>query len=284
MALPKLDPVKDKDYESYYDKYRRHVPKVVTQWLFGDSVSIRAIDRDILGKDPDKSHGWESTSVLHFLGLKKPFKQLFKGMDVLSGIDELEADPQNVDSIVLLLEEALFASGDELLDKRITERLEEACKNENPEFERHYEQILSSLDSTDKLGGSSLSRREQSILRARLFADKTQAQCAVCHRSLPTNLLVAAHIKPRRNCRLVERKNPNIVLPLCKIGCDDFFERGYILVDMNGEANINDESPMTTDLQGALASIEGKVCTYFNPSTEAFFADKLESIKELSKK
>ena len=53
-------------------------------------------------------------------------------MDVLSGIDELEADPQNVDSIVLLLEEALFASGDELLDKRITERLEEACKNDEP--------------------------------------------------------------------------------------------------------------------------------------------------------
>ena len=50
-----------------------------------------------------------------------------------------------------------------------------------------------------------------------------------------------SHIKKRRHCTNEEQVNRNVVMPMCKFGCDELFERGYIYVE-EGEIKINDTS------------------------------------------
>mgnify|MGYP003376950446 CR=1 FL=1 len=58
--------------------------------------------------------------------------------------------------------------------------------------------VLLDLDETDVTATVRV-RREQSHLRKHLFAGETERKCALCGRLLPSSLLVAAHIVPRRN-------------------------------------------------------------------------------------
>ena len=67
--------------------------------------------------------------------------------------------------------------------------------------------------------------------------------------------MVAAHIKPRSKCSTQERKNPNVVMPVCKVGCDDFFEKGYLIVDQSGFIQINEEMTYSSDLYSVLSSL-----------------------------
>lgn len=56
-----------------------------------------------------------------------------------------------------------------------------------------------------------------------------QGRCGLCGNSLPSDLLTAAHIKPRSACSAAERVDaPWIVMPACLIGCDALFELGYL--------------------------------------------------------
>lgn len=88
--------------------------------------------------------------------------------------------------------------------------------------------------------------------------------------------MVTVHIKPRSKCSTSERLNPNVVMPVCKLGCDDFFEKGYVVVDMEGFVRVTVKKQLSADLQLALADLEGKECTHFGPATEEFFKYKLQ--------
>ncbi|GIN91112.1 hypothetical protein J22TS1_21630 [Siminovitchia terrae] len=55
----------------------------------------------------------------------------------------------------------------------------------------------------------------------------------------PISFLIASHIKNRSFCK--NEKKPdykNILVPMCKFGCDDLFEKGYISV-INGKIKVN---------------------------------------------
>lgn len=79
-------------------------------------------------------------------------------------------------------------------------------------------------------------RREQSLLRGALgLYSAADADCALCGRSLPTELLVAAHIKPRSLCTRDERVDVRHVgMAACLMGCDALFEKGLVAVDDDG--------------------------------------------------
>src|SRR5688500_10260595 len=75
-------------------------------------------------------------------------------------------------------------------------------------------------------------RIEQAYLRRRLFGDRPTGTCAICGQELPTDLLVAAHIKRRASSDQTERADVrNNVMAACAFGCDDLYERGYLSVD-----------------------------------------------------
>ena len=55
-------------------------------------------------------------------------------------------------------------------------------------------------------------RVEQGYLRRRLFGEADDGECYLCGRSLPTSLLIAAHIKPRSECSRRERLDADNVV------------------------------------------------------------------------
>jgi hypothetical protein len=74
-------------------------------------------------------------------------------------------------------------------------------------------------------------RIEQGFIRQQLFRGKENERCAICGRLFPIDLLRAAHIKRRAACSPDEKRDyTNNVLPMCTLGCDELFERGYIVV------------------------------------------------------
>jgi len=73
-------------------------------------------------------------------------------------------------------------------------------------------------------------RREQKLLRKLYFGGRDHGACAVCGRIFPIAFLVAAHIKKRATCSDDEKRDAfGNIIPACRFGCDELFERGYIL-------------------------------------------------------
>lgn len=55
--------------------------------------------------------------------------------------------------------------------------------------------------------------------------------CGICNKEYPINLLITAHIKKQTHCTFEEKLDyKNIVMPMCKMGCDDLYEKGYIFI------------------------------------------------------
>jgi hypothetical protein len=73
-------------------------------------------------------------------------------------------------------------------------------------------------------------RCEQGLLRRLYFGQQDEGRCAFCGRVFPVDFLVAAHIKRRADCSDEERRDAESnIIPACRFGCDELFERGYVL-------------------------------------------------------
>ncbi|MBT2605579.1 HNH endonuclease [Bacillus sp. ISL-53] len=119
--------------------------------------------------------------------------------------------------------------------------------------------------------GVSLQRREQHFLRRYLFHGKVTEQCAICGNELPITFLVAAHIKPRAKCTDSEKIDfRNIVVPMCKFGCDELFERGYISVQKCKVVSIP-RYIRTTFLDDYINSIVEKEIKFWSKDKEKYF-------------
>ena len=118
---------------------------------------------------------------------------------------------------------------------------------------------------------TSTARLEQSALRRILLDSKLQAKCCICGEFYPANLLVAAHIKKRSACSNSEKMDvPNVAALMCKFGCDDLYEKGYIGVKDGTVVRIY--STVTTDSTDVyLRKIVGKQCLKWSHSTEEYF-------------
>jgi hypothetical protein len=119
---------------------------------------------------------------------------------------------------------------------------------------------------------SARGRVEQSYLRGILFGNEKQAKCALCGRTFPTSLLVAAHIKPRSECSRGERLDErNVVFAACLLGCDSLYERGLLGVGSEGQILLSDE-PRTPHLRMVLKIFNNSSCPAWNEETKGYFA------------
>jgi hypothetical protein len=100
-------------------------------------------------------------------------------------------------------------------------------------------------------------RNEQTELRKVLLKNQETGSCTLCHRIFPKCFLVAAHIKPRNLCNDYEKRDLNVATLMCKTGCDDAFENGYVTVQ-NGIVIKNNLKSSTPALDQVLASAIGK--------------------------
>lgn len=95
-------------------------------------------------------------------------------------------------------------------------------------------------------------RREQRLLRKALGLDGSSHACALCGRTYPDRLLVAAHIKKRSECSPEEKVDiPAVAMIACTLGCDALFEHGYVVVTDQGVIEATKKgaaSPHVTEL------------------------------------
>jgi hypothetical protein len=121
------------------------------------------------------------------------------------------------------------------------------------------------------LMGVSLQRREQQFLRKILFHKKDAGQCTICGKEFPISFLVAAHIKPRSKCSHSEKMDfRNIVVPMCKFGCDELFERGYVSVQHGKVVNIL-KNKTTKALNEYIQAVNGNECSHWRKDNQKYF-------------
>lgn len=93
-----------------------------------------------------------------------------------------------------------------------------------------YRERLDRLARTD-VDIEAKSRTEQELLRRWLFPEGQDEECcALCKRRFLVSELVAAHKKKRTLCNPAERRDPDIVMPLCVLGCDLVYEDRHVVV------------------------------------------------------
>jgi hypothetical protein len=116
-------------------------------------------------------------------------------------------------------------------------------------------------------------RNEASIFRSFLFGGRLTARCDLCGRELPCGLLVAAHKKPRASCTEAERRDPEVVMRACRLGCDELFERGYLCVDSDGfiKAGIV-LTASTNELKVFARELIDRSCAAHSFASEKYFA------------
>lgn len=143
---------------------------------------------------------------------------------------------------------------------------------------------ISELESTDSLKEIKI-RKEQQYLRRYLNlkyeGDEGLTKigtCAICNRKYPVLFLHAGHIKKRSMCTDInERLDYNIVMPVCKFGCDDLYEHGLIYIDDDGIIKKNkakiglipDEIKFETIIK--IESIINKKCVFYSSANKVYF-------------
>ena len=114
-------------------------------------------------------------------------------------------------------------------------------------------------------------RTEQHILRTYLLKNKKSGICAICDKDYPIKFLATAHIKKRKDCTDYEKRDLNVVMPACHLGCDKIYEEGYIFID-EGLIYSNVENKETTEsLLKYIKDLEEKKCNYFKEETAKYF-------------
>ena len=138
--------------------------------------------------------------------------------------------------------------------------------------EEAFEEILLKLDSLKETETEITSSRrlEQGYLKRSLFGKNTIGTCACCKKDYPISYLVTAHIKKRAFCKPNEKKDLNVVMPMCKFGCDELYEKGYISVS-NGIFIDMFKTPTSKELQSYIDRVTGLKCDFFNEKTCVYF-------------
>ncbi|HWW40118.1 hypothetical protein [Pedobacter sp.] len=131
------------------------------------------------------------------------------------------------------------------------------------------EDKLKAMDHTDK-SQSIKARLEQPVFRGWLFKRKKYAICGICHTNYPVAFLHAAHIKKRSKCTHEERTDLDIVMSMCRMGCDDLYERGYISVK-DGKVIGLKQKYITPAIEKAKDAVIGNDCTHYNDQTMKYF-------------
>ena len=137
------------------------------------------------------------------------------------------------------------------------------------------------LDETqkalDRLSGdldgrsSGKSRKEQPYLRKLVLGKRPTEHCSLCGRELPVDLIWIGHIRKRNSCDTEMRKDLANVMPVCLLGCDVLFEKGYVFVDGKGTIRQATQRSVPSDLIPTISRIVGQTCRAWNLNSSRYF-------------
>lgn len=126
----------------------------------------------------------------------------------------------------------------------------------NQELDKHY---------------TSTVRKEQGAFRKALFRNRTKSNCVICGKEFPIQFLVCAHIKKRSKCTIEEKLDyPSIVIEMCKFGCDELFEKGYIFVK-DGTIHKNNKKNFNITLNDFIDQFSGHKCLRWDSERKKYF-------------
>ena len=176
---------------------------------------------------------------------------------------------------VIPYKENFVIQGFSILDKEKSINVLEAFDLESETYfpDIDTEELFEELRNEDNLETKSTTtgRKEQSAIRRLLFRNKPAGTCCICNKEYPVKFLWAAHIKKRAKCSLNEKKDlENIAAPMCKFGCDELYEKGYIGVKDGSVIQIKDNE-LTDNLQSYIDSIVDNSCSSWNDNTKHYF-------------
>lgn len=89
-----------REFHKYSDKQKA---LVVRGWLF-EGKKTREMDVNYLETNPEKTTGHESMNILHYLGLKREFQGLFRGVIEEKAIRCMQQNEQNFDDIISIIQ------------------------------------------------------------------------------------------------------------------------------------------------------------------------------------
>lgn len=242
---------------NYASRSVRALSRVIAEWVPAPRPSSHA------GRDGDPDVGWLVRTEPIATGLSLDWREL-KALIGVGSPGPLNANGVPGERYLSVISNE---EGERLLNylginaKAPMERLTE--RSRVVEYWEHGE--------TD---AATISRRrlEQAKLREYLLGRRSVADCAVCGRELPAALLVAAHIVRRADSDNDHRKDfAAITMLACSLGCDDLFERGYVVVDDDGVVRAGRPAE-TQPLESAVGLLTDNVCAAHNERTAANFA------------
>ncbi|MCB9797279.1 MAG: hypothetical protein H6741_31710 [Alphaproteobacteria bacterium] len=135
-----------------------------------------------------------------------------------------------------------------------------------------YEDALNIPEGATDAEATVKRRREQKFIRDHLLGGHANASCQLCGRTFPQGFLIAAHIKPRKDCSEDERKDvAHIAMLACSFGCDVLYETGVIYVDEAGKVRAGDNAKRVADVDEELARCVGKPCLAHRAGSAAYF-------------
>ncbi|MEZ8732843.1 hypothetical protein AB6D70_19940 [Vibrio splendidus] len=176
-----------------------------------EATSLNEIEQDII-------EFMEGKGTVGFVGAKKY-------------LEERGYSKPSIDKAIL---NSPLVYADKTLRKSYTYTLLGSDKYETVERLERYslfrEKLLNVCEDGTDSDTPANRRKEQHILRDWLFGDKETERCACCKNEFSIQSLVTAHKKPRSMCSFNERVDPNIVMPMCKFGCDHLYELRVIKV------------------------------------------------------
>lgn len=173
-------------------------------------------------------------------------------------------------------------NGKVTMDIGFTEKQIQRWTSEGVEYFPMFDKEFQNHDSTGtqsdpvwegKFEGETLIeyRREQNEIRKQIFGDSSISECSICRKTYPIGLIWASHIKKRSICDDHEKGDiSNICVPMCKMGCDDLFEKGFIVVK-DGLIKINETKTFTPDLKDKVNPLLGTQCTVWGEKNKTYF-------------
>lgn len=204
-------------------------------------------------------------------------KGAWKNLIFLDLVESISIPLSKINKTLGYKQDYILRSFSILDSKKSAKIFKEISNSEDPISRRDFYQTkLTSIKIPTDKTGITKSRVEQDVFADFLFGNSIKSKCVICNETLPNNFLVAGHIKKRSLASENERKDLNIVMPICKFGCDDLFEKGYIYVNEEGILKSSGRKPTTKFVTSFIKKHEGKRIRFFNEKNRQYFNDHMQ--------
>ena len=93
MNIPNL--IRDNRSREYNSYNKNEIDIIVYYWLFFEKYTHRELDKVVLNLDENNTKGFQSMGILHYLGLKKQHKAIFKDKSIDEAIELMNNKDKN---------------------------------------------------------------------------------------------------------------------------------------------------------------------------------------------